>query len=304
MDGTLLRTDGSVSKRTRASVIAAEQAGVEIVIATGRRFCYAMKILGGLGLRADSVLISANGTVIRTIGSQLLERTQMTLPIAKRLCEHLKDFRDTLVLTFDQVGPDGQDTRGALVVEDFAKLKAMIGRWVEVNAPYIAEAKPLESALCGEAPVQMMVCGRIARMREAETKLLELPHVTAVGKATEAGAEVTLHRTEYADKDLCILDILPAACSKASALERLAATRGIAMADVMAIGDNWNDVPMLRSAGHAVLMANAPEDVHSLAHKLGWRIGLSNDEEGVAAAIDDVVRGSRRAATEVTAMVV
>jgi Cof subfamily protein (haloacid dehalogenase superfamily) len=293
MDGTLLGSDGLVSRRNVMALRDAEQAGLEIVIATGRRHCYAMKILRDLDLRDTNALVSSNGTVIRTIGARLLDRTQMPVATARRVCEHMKDFRDTLVLTFDQVGADGEDTRGALVVEDFAKLAATIDRWVQTNAPFIAEVKPLERALEGELPIQMMVCGKIARMREAEAKLMELPHVSAVGATPQPEEEITLHRTEYADKDLCILDILPAGCSKASALERLASMRGCSMTEVMAIGDNWNDVPMLRAAGRAVLMANAPNDVQQLAQECGWQMALSNDEDGVAAAIYDLLRDSQ-----------
>ena len=97
---------------------------------------------------------------------------------------------------------------------------------------------------------------------------------------------ITLHRTEYPDRDLCILDILPAGCSKASALLHLAALRGISMQQVLAIGDNWNDVPMLEAAGSAVLMANAPADLKALAVARGWAIGPCNDEDGVAIAIE------------------
>ena len=71
------------------------------------------------------------------------------------------------------------------------------------------------------------------------------------------------------------------------------------MQEVLAIGDNWNDVPMLEEAGRAVVMSNAPEDVKELGRVRGWTVGLSNDEDGVAVAIEEVL-----AATESAAMVV
>ena len=99
-------------------------------------------------------------------------------------------------------------------------------------------------------------------------------------------AEVALHRTTYPETDLTLLDILPAGCSKASALQHLAALRGISTQDILAIGDNWNDVAMLRLAGQAALMSNAPDDLKSLAHSSGWTIAPSNNEDGVAIAIE------------------
>jgi hydroxymethylpyrimidine pyrophosphatase-like HAD family hydrolase len=287
LDGTLIGADGRVSARNIAALEAAERAGVEIVVATGRRHCYAMRVLRELGLREECGLISSNGTVTRTIGARLLERTLLPVETARWLCGHVEEFRNALVMTFDKVGPDGEDARGALVVERIEELTASIGRWMAANEPYIASVDPIERALEGEAPIQMMLCGTIERMRRAEARLLEHPGVSAVGVTTRIwGAEAALHRTEYAERDLSIVDILPAGCSKGAALLRLAADRGVAAEEIVAIGDNWNDLSMLEMAGRAVLMGNAPEDLMVLAQERGWTAGKRHDEDGVAVAIE------------------
>jgi len=294
MDGTLIGADGLVSGRNLAAMQAAERAGIEIVVATGRRHCYAMRVLRGLGLREESALISSNGTVTRTIGARLIDRTLLPVETARWLCGHMDEFRNALVMTFDKIGPDGEDERGALVVEDLADLTASIGRWMAANEPYIERVAPMESALNREPPIQMMLCGTIERMRQAEARLLEHPGVSAVGETAQeraAGAEAALHRTEYAERDLSIVDILPAGCSKGAALLRLARTRGIAVEEILAIGDNWNDVSMLEVAGRAVLMGNAPEDLRGMAEERGWELGRRHDEDGVAQAIEAVLQG-------------
>ena len=104
MDGTLLGSDGKVSARNLAALKAAEQAGVEVVVATGRRHCYAMRQLRGLGLSEENALISSNGTVTRTLGTTLIERNLMAGPTALWLCGHVDEFRNSLVITFDKVG--------------------------------------------------------------------------------------------------------------------------------------------------------------------------------------------------------
>ncbi|MEO6982318.1 MAG: HAD family hydrolase [Edaphobacter sp.] len=297
MDGTLVGADGRVSARNLAALKTAERAGVEIVVATGRRHCFAMRVLRELGLREEGVLISSNGTVTRTVGAKLLERTLLPVATARRLCGHVEEFRNALVMTFDRMGPDGEDVRGALVVERMEELTASIGRWMTANEPYIAHVDPIEGALEGEAPIQMMLCGTMERMRRAEARLLELPGVSAVGASTvgvtavEAttriwGAEAALHRTEYSERDLSIVDILPAGCSKGAALLRLAAKRGVAAEEIVAIGDNWNDLSMLEVAGQAVLMGNAPEDLAAVAKERGWMLAARHDEDGVARAIE------------------
>jgi HAD superfamily hydrolase (TIGR01484 family) len=286
MDGTLLNSNGRVSPRNLAALQLAESSGVEIVVATGRRHSYAMRVLRALNLHPRSALVSSNGTVIRTLDAQLLHRTHMSLDTARWLCHHLTDFRNTLVLTFDLVDSTGEDSRGALVVEHLDDLHTSIGRWMRSNEPYIAHIARLEDALYSAPPIQMMLCGPTARMAEAEARLLEHPLVTGVGEPEAANAEITLHRTAYPEKDLSIVDILPAGCSKASALEHLATLRGIDPKDILAIGDNWNDLAMLRLAGHSVLMSNAPTDLIALAHAANWTVAPSNDQDGVAVAIE------------------
>lgn len=295
MDGTLLDSAGHVSLRNRAALRLAEASGAEVVISTGRRHSYAMRVLHDLGLKASSAVVSSNGTVVRTIASRLLHRTHLPFATARSLCSHLQSFRNTLVLTFDLVNAAGEDRRGSLVVEHFDELNASIGRWMHSNEPYIAQVDKLEEALKeGEGrmpPIQMMVCGPLARMADAEARLLEHPHVTAVGEPERRDAKITLHRTIYPESDLSIVDILPAGCSKASALSYLAGLRGIQAEEILAIGDNWNDVPMLRLAGQAVLMSNAPADLMTVAVASGWNIAPSNDEDGVAVAIEAVYAG-------------
>lgn len=290
LDGTLLGAEGRVSADNLAAIRSAEAAGVEVVIATGRRHCYAMRCLTGLELQPSSVLVSSNGTVTRTIGdgARLIDRTLLPRETALWLCEQLDDFRNAMVLTFDRVQPDGEDAPGALVIEDLAELHASIGRWMLANEPYIEHVRPIEGALADEAPIQMMLCGSVERMRRAEARLLKAPGVFAAQSSLgedHATARITLSRTEYLERDLSLLDILPAGCSKGAALLRLAAERGIGAQNMMAIGDNWNDLSMLEIAGHPVLMDNAPEDLKTLARARGWKIGGHHDQHGVAEAI-------------------
>jgi Cof subfamily protein (haloacid dehalogenase superfamily) len=298
LDGTLLGEDGKVSPRNLAALRAAEAAGIEIVVATGRRHSYAMRVLRPLGLAPASALVSSNGTVTRTLGStgiatERIARAHLPSPTVLWLLDHIHEYRNALVLTFDRVGPDGEDTRGALVVEHLEELHSSIGKWMAANEPYIALVNPIETALTAnsDAPIQMMLCGTVARMARAEARMLEHPGVSASGMPSEhtAAIEITLHRTEYPARDLSILDILPAGCSKGAALLSLAATRQIDPTQILAIGDNWNDITMLEIAGAAVLMANAPEDLKSLARQRGWTIGPSNTADGVAEAIESAL---------------
>lgn len=298
MDGTLLAAGGQVSAANRAAIAAAEAAGVEFVVATGRRHCYAMRQLRALELRDSNLLVSSNGAVVRTIGSSLIRRALMTPESSERLFARMGEFRDALVVTFDCVGPDGEDERGALVVEELAHLHASIDKWMVANEPYIAHMKPIERCLERGQPIQMMLCGTVERMRRAEALLLATDGVYLAdgnGVMPASGAEIALHRTEYPERDLSIVDILPAGASKGAAVQLLAEERGIELGEVMAIGDNWNDLSMLQVAGHPVLMGNAPEELLTMAREQGWTIAATNDEDGVAGAIRAVLPDGNQA---------
>jgi len=290
IDGTLLGAGGVVSERTLLAVEAAERSGIEVVVATGRRHSYAMRILRGLGFRSEGVLVSSNGTVTRTVSAGLIERTQMGRATAEWICGQVGEFRNALVMTFDLVGSDGEDARGALVVEELAELHGSIEKWMVANEPYLLRVRPIEGALEEGNPIQMMLCGTVERMRRAEAQLVEDRRVLGVGEADREGVEIVLNRTEYPERDLSILDILPAGCSKGLALGRLAARWGMRTGEMMAIGDNWNDVSMLEVAGWPVLMGNAPEELLRMAAERGWEVTERNDEDGVAGAIERMLR--------------
>ena len=271
IDGTLVSSPGTqVSRRNCRALRDAEAAGIEIVIATGRRQAYTAPLIEPLGLKPETVLITSNGTVTRTMAGERLNRFLLPVETARALCPALRPF-GTTVFTFDHDGP------GELVLESVEALHARVSMWVEANRPWIREVRPLERAFDeGEAPVQGMVCGAVDEMRRAEEWLVE----------SELSALIEIHRTEYASRDLTILDILPPGCSKGSALRRLAKQRGLAPEEVMAIGDNWNDLEMLEFAGRPVVVANGAPDLVELARGRHWEIAAANDEDGVAQAIE------------------
>ena len=103
--------------------------------------------------------------------------------------------------------------------------------------------------------------------------------------ASSLSQQITVLRTEYPIRDLSIVDVLNQGCSKGHALERWANYRGIPREQVMAVGDNYNDVEMLAFAGVPFIMGNASVELR----ERGWQVTLPNDRNGVAAAIEQVL---------------
>jgi Cof subfamily protein (haloacid dehalogenase superfamily) len=268
IDGTLLNPQFQISPADLNALRQAHESGIEVALVTGRRHDFALPIAQQLGF--DLWLISSNGAITRSLQGETFYRDLMPAAICGQLCEAMLDFRGHTVLTFDKRG------KGAIVLERLNDLENSIRRWLEKNLQYIDFVIPVENALVTD-PVQAMFCGPIGRMREALAAL----------QACHLAQEITVLRTEYPERDLSIVDVLNKRCSKGHALERWAAHRGIPRGQVMAIGDNYNDIEMLAFAGYPVIMGNASEELRGR----GWKVTLSNDQNGVAAALEPVLAG-------------
>ncbi len=269
LDGTLLNSKVELSDENRGALRRANDAGIEIVLGTGRRHDFALPIAESLGF--EMWMFSSNGAVTRSTRGETFHRDFLPKETARKLAQSMRKYRDYMVLTFDRAG------LGAIVCENHDQLYGVIRRWMEKNAPFIEYVNPIEDALT-EDPIQAMFCGPVELMDRAQEELAESGFKN----------EFTAVRTQYDYRDLCIVDLLNAGCSKGHALERWAKHRGFDRSEVMAIGDNYNDVEMLTYAGHPVIMGNACDELK----RNGWTVTLHHDEHGVAATIEQVLESN------------
>ena len=266
IDGTLLSPEFRVSETDLATLRRAHSQGIEVILVTGRRHTFALPIAQQFGF--DLWLISSNGAVTRSLAGETFHRDLLPEATCRELLGVMQEFRGQTVLTFDS------NRAGTIVIERLDLLEASIKRWLEKNMQYIQFVVPIEDALTTD-PVQAMFCGPVADMQRV-LRVLE-----------SCGLPITVLRTEYPGRDLSIVDVLNAGCSKGHALERWANYRGITRDQVMAVGDNYNDIEMLEFAGHPFIMGNASEELRSR----GWKLTRSNAESGVSAAIEHVLEG-------------
>jgi hypothetical protein len=269
IDGTLLNPQFEISRVDLRALRATHAAGVEIMLVTGRRHAFARPIAEQLGF--DLWLTSSNGAITRSMSGETFHCDLLPVKTCLKLCEAMREFRGQTVLTFDK------ETKGAIVLEHLFQLEGSIKKWLEKNMEFIEFMVPIENALVTD-PVQAMFCGPLQQMKAALSLL----------QKSGLDQEITVLRTEYPLRDLSIVDVLNQGCSKGHALERWARHRNIAREQVMAIGDNHNDVEMLAFAGVPFIMGNAVEELHSK----GWPVTLRNDQNGVAAALQQVLGSS------------
>ena len=268
IDGTLLDADFEIPAANLVALRRAHDSGIEIILVTGRRHAFALPIAEKLGFYDKLWLISSNGAITRSFTGETFHRDLLPADTAKRLAAAMLPFRGNLVITFDQ------ETKGALVLEHMRELTGSIQRWLQNNMDFIEFVAPIEKALTRD-PVQAMFCGGVERMQQAQKTLL----------SSDLKPDITVLKTEYPHRDLCIMDVLNRDCSKGHALKRWAEFRGLQPAEVMAIGDNYNDVEMLEFAGVPVVMGNACDELK----QNGWHVTLSNNENGVAVAVERLV---------------
>lgn len=267
IDGTLLNSAYQLPEPNLKALRKAHAAGIEIVLATGRRHAFALSIARELAF--DLLLISSNGAITRSLAGEYFHRDFLPIAAARALCATTQEFRGHMVITFDS------EAKGAVVLESLDVLTGSIRRWLEKNSDFIEFVRPIEDALKATDPVQAMFCGSLQRMHQLEKALA----------GSSLLSSVTVLKTEYPARDLCILDVLNRGCTKGHALQRWAEFRGFAPDEVMAIGDNHNDTDMLNFAGLPFIMGNACQELK----QNGWALAPSNDECGVAAVIEEVL---------------
>lgn len=269
IDGTLLDSEGRVPEANRRAVARAIEAGVIVTLATGRRYDFARPIFEQLP--PALTLILSNGAVVKNRAGETLVRHLLPRDVARDVLRRVPHHRGDASVTFDR------PREGQVVFEVIDWEHPRHHRFFATNRPYLSEVTPLEDCLT-EDPIQIMFSGACAAMRD----VLELLQTPVNGHGGDA-YEVTL--TEYLHRDFSLVDITRAGCSKGAALRELAAQHDIAPHEVMAIGDNLNDLAMLEFAGTPVLMSNALPELKAR----GWAVTGSNDEAGVAQAIETFV---------------
>jgi 5-amino-6-(5-phospho-D-ribitylamino)uracil phosphatase len=273
LDGTVLDSRGEIPDANMAAIRAAEDAGVLVTIATGRRFRDARHI--GQTLELNAPLITHNGALLKFAGSlKTVDVSLLSTDVALEIIRVGKKYGGDALVSADPVG------KGTMLYDrlsrDNVPLQRYI-RWAETMHGQEAEnavhhVASLEDAVNDHQIIHISFSGACRRMQDLERVLRD-----------ELGSSVTLLATIYPNLDFTLLDILPHDASKGVGVERLAARHGIGRDETMAIGDNFNDLEMLEVAGTPVLMGNADP---ALLERTGIHHTLSNDEYGVACAIE------------------
>jgi len=271
LDGTLLNSRGQISTGNREALDAARQAGVLLTLVTGRRFRDARPLALELGL--DVPLISHNGALTKHAESMETVAAHL-LPVdaARPVLRVGRDFgadamvsdspEGTGLLVYDHITPGNQ-----ALADYIAWSRRVVG---DDAAEAVREVSSLDEYL-DHAPIHIAYSGACGEMIELGERL-----------TNELEGRIKVLSTLYPKRDFGLLDILHPRASKGAGLAAVAEEYKLDRSEVMAMGDNYNDIEMLTFAGTGVVMRNADAELHSHGE---FHETLSNDEDGVAAAI-------------------
>ncbi|HKG60629.1 MAG TPA: HAD-IIB family hydrolase [Pyrinomonadaceae bacterium] len=276
LDGTLLDSSGLISERNRIAIDHARREGVHVALVTGRRFRDSRPVALELGL--DVPLISHNGALTKHAAT-LQTVSVLPLPLdAAREALHIgrKAGADALL-------SDDHEGLGVLVYDHIRGGNTAAHRYIswasrihgnEEGGNAVQQVTSLEDFLDHD-PIHLSFSGGCVEMDELEETLKR-----------ELGATVKVLGTKYIEQDFTLLDIVNNAASKGAGVAAAAAELGVMREEIMAIGDNFNDLEMLLFAGTGVVMANAPLSLREIA---GLHPTASNRDDGVALAIEQFI---------------
>jgi HAD superfamily hydrolase (TIGR01484 family) len=252
LDGTLLRPDETVSDRTRRAVAAARDAGITVVLVTGRP----PRSIGRLAERVGvgGIAICANGAVVWDLDQgTMLDYSPMAAELAARLVHDLR-----------------QAIPGVLFAVELEREFGREGGWGDGLRPAPPEAL--------EADALELITGPV-------TKLLARHPTLPFEEVAERARRAIGDDAVATWAGLRLVEISAAGVTKASALERLCRRLGIAASEVVAVGDMANDLAMLEWAGTAVAVANAAQDVLDAADE----VTAANTDDGVALLLERIL---------------
>jgi len=260
IDGTLLDSRGLMPGANRDAIHEAVAAGVHVALVTGRSFPFARPVAETLP--PAITLIVSNGAIERAMDGATLARRLLDRHVARAVLDTTRPFRDAAALIFDR----DADRQVVFETMDWEQPNRK-GYWSR-NQSLIDQCVPLELALT-EDPIQVMFNGGVLQMRSLAEAL------------DQVAREYAMSLTEYEHRDFSLIDVTSPAATKGRALAWRAEQMGIGRDEVMAIGDNFNDLEMLEFAGTPVVMGNAVEPLRTR----GWPVTGHQDEAGLAQAI-------------------
>lgn len=279
LDGTLLNSNHSISQENVLAILEAQRKGIEVIISTGRTFSSAKSILNTAGIDTPFI-ISSNGSQIHTAQGNELQSYPLSKSVLERLLPYLDINNFYYAISTDSYIIEPSDGRERLI-SDFYKAKESDS---SLDEEYLQDILDL-----------FYTSDTSTEVRQANS-IYDMISTPCYNIAVVSFSQNKLLRGRKALKDMKGISIVSSAdnnfeivsnlSSKGNAVEYVANSLDISLEDVMAIGDNFNDLSMFKKVRYSVAMGNAKADIKKECRF----VTLKNDDHGVAHAIYEHIK--------------
>lgn len=280
MDGTLLGPDHQVSTKNRDTILAAQENGIQVMVATGRGYQEAFDPVKSVGL--DLAYICLNGAEVREKNKDIISSTY----INEQDIQQAASILDTKTIDYQLFIGDRLYTKSIeQQVEIFAQLARDLNQvppidvirtevMQRVEDGYIHEVPSYEALLQTHGQSIYKIFGTSMNRTSLDTARGSLKDLSGLAVSSSGAGN---------------LEITNINAQKGIALEAYTKQKGIAMENVMVVGDSFNDVSMMKRAGRSVAMGDAPAQVRAhCTHST-----VTNTADGVSLAIEEVLQQQR-----------
>jgi 5-amino-6-(5-phospho-D-ribitylamino)uracil phosphatase len=267
LDGTLLSPDGQVTARAKAAVHGALQAGMLVCFATGRNWTESQMVLDAVEHYASAVFVGG-AMVIDTAQRVTLHRTMMEPMLAGEVCEFLESSGHA-VLALQDTGTAGVD----YLVSGELPLNAPTQLWMELTNA-IVHRVPRLGAYAHEHTIRVGIVAAAEQLASLSREMI-----------ARFGDRIVSQNLAVPAAGVEVMEVFDPAVNKWEGVMHVAHRHQIEPEEIIAIGDDVNDIPMIRNAGLGVAMGNARPAVKAIAKRI---IGTNRDE-GLAAFLEELV---------------
>ena len=265
-DGTLLNPAGQVTDRTRAAVQRVISAGYKVCFATGRNWTESESVLTAVGHR-DLAVFVGGAMVVDTVNRRLLHRTAMNSQLAADVCRFFESRGHAALALQDRTAADAD-----YWISADQPLNTETERWMQVSKAITHRV----SDLADRHHEHTIRVGIVAAPSQSQQMLADLRR--------DFVDRIVCHSLAVLDYGVEVLEVFDPAVNKWQGILHVAGHYGIDPAEIVAIGDEMNDVPMLKNAGLGIAMGNAKPPAKAAAKRV---IG-SNADDGLAIFLEEL----------------
>jgi 5-amino-6-(5-phospho-D-ribitylamino)uracil phosphatase len=267
LDGTLLSPRGEVTERTKAAIHRALGAGLLVCFATGRNYTESRTVLDAVEHYGSAVFVGG-AMVIDTAKQVTLHRMLMDPHLAADVCQVLEDHGHAAMALQDT------DCAGCdYLITDGVELNNSSKMWMRLTNAKVRRVPSLGN-FSHEHTVRVGMVAEVDDIDDLKRTLSD-----------RFGQRVFMHNIHVPAQHVQVLEVFDPSVNKWEGIMHVARAHGIAAEQIVAIGDDVNDLHMISNAGLGVAMGNARDEIKSIAKRV---IG-TNHEEGLARFLEELV---------------